>query len=180
MPDAISRLKIICYPDPRLRVRCKPVEKVDADLRRVAERMIELMHEARGVGLAAPQIGLSARLFVCQVAEESHPRVFFNPLLTPEAESETADEGCLSIPEVTVAMRRARRCTISGLDQHGRPVRAAAEGLLARVWQHECDHLDGRLIIDRMNESEKIANRRVLKQLERDFKASSKPRRKRG
>lgn len=171
-----AKLRIILYPDPRLRVRCRPVEQFDGQLAAVAARMIELMHAAEGVGLAAPQVGLPWRLFVCQPDKDHPPSVFVNPLLEHSAETITSPEGCLSIPEVTVEMIRAARCELTARDLNGREVRASCDGLAARVWQHETDHLNGRLIIDRMSEAEKIANRKKLRELEQKFERSAKRR----
>src|SRR5207302_3952081 len=109
----VQKLRIIKYPDPRLRQRCGPVERVNEQTVQLAERMIELMHEAKGVGLAAPQVGVALRLFVCQPADEAVPRVFVNPVLRMGEEETESEEGCLSIPEVSVNIRRATRCEMS-------------------------------------------------------------------
>lgn len=164
-------LRIIKYPDPRLRATCKPVATFDASLPALAKRMLELMHDCKGVGLAAPQVGLPLRLFVCNpTGEPSDDRVFVNPRLEDLQGLVEAEEGCLSIPEVTVDVRRAESCTINAHDLEGHPIEARGTELVARCWQHECDHLDGRLIIDQMSETDKIANRRVLKTLEAEYK----------
>src|SRR5262249_38458796 len=99
---------------------------------------------------------------------------FVNPVLKLSDEDAEAEEGCLSIPDVGVMVRRAIRCEISALDRAGKAVTLGGEGLTARVWQHETDHLDGRLITDRMTETEKIANRKLLKELEREFEKGRK------
>jgi len=164
-------LEIVEYPDPRLRKPCAPVERFDADLASLAERMIQMMHAAEGVGLAAPQVGVNLRLFVCNTTgKEGENRVFVNPRLSELTGAATKDEGCLSIPEVTVAVRRATACTIDALDVTGKPFRLSGADLAARCWQHECDHLDGRLIVDRMSEGDQIANRKKLKELEAKFR----------
>jgi len=166
-----EQLKIINYPDPRLKKASKPVEKIDDAIRKLAVRMFELMREHKGVGLAAPQVGENIRLFVMNPTdEEGGARVYVNPVLTEPVGAATDDEGCLSIPGVTVAVRRAEKCAISGVDVQGRPVSASGGGLIARCWQHEVDHLDGRLIIDKMSEGDVIANRKKLRELETKFK----------
>ena len=172
--SSAKRLSLIYYPDPRLRRRCRPVARFDASLAAAAERMIELMREHHGVGLAAPQVGLDVRLFVCQPTEDAAPAAYVNPVLTLGYEMAAGEEGCLSLPEVTVSVLRATTCSLSACDVSGKPVRIETRGLLARVWQHECDHLDGRLIIERMTEAERIANRRYLKELERKYRPARK------
>ena len=166
-----ATLKIIKYPDPRLRKVCEPVTRFDDSLRALALRMLDLMHEAKGVGLAAPQVGMLVRLFVCQaIAESEDHMILVNPELEDLQGQAAGEEGCLSIPDVTVEIRRAESCTILAQDLNGEPIRATDVDLVARCWQHECDHLNGRLITDRMAEAEKIANRRALKALEAEFK----------
>ena len=166
-----TTLKIIKYPDPRLRKVCKPVTHFDDSLRTLALRMLELMHEAKGVGLAAPQVGVLVRMFVCQpIVESEDHMILLNPELTDLQGQVAGEEGCLSIPDVTVEIRRAESCTLLAQDLNGEPIRATGVDLVARCWQHECDHLNGRLITDRMAEAEKIANRRALKTLEAEFK----------
>lgn len=161
------KLSIITYPDPRLKKVCKPVETFDEKLAQIAMQMLDLMHQAKGVGLAAPQVGLGIRLFVWNTSgnrEDDH--VCVNPVLSDLEGDVEAEEGCLSLPDVNVNVRRAQACSLRGVDLQGKPMQLSAMDLLARCWQHEVDHLDGRLIIDRMSEADKIANRRVLKQLE--------------
>lgn len=168
----IAALQIIKYPDPRLRKVCQPVEAFDESLRRLAERMLELMHAHKGIGLAAPQVGLLLRMFVCNVTEEARDdMVFVNPEVFDLEGQATGEEGCLSIPDVTINVRRAVRCTIAAKTPAGQPIEKTGADLLARCWQHECDHLDGRLITDRMSEADRIANRRILKQLESEYRS---------
>jgi len=166
-----ATLKIIKYPDPRLRQVCEPVTRFDDSLRALALRMLDLMHEAKGVGLAAPQVGVLIRMFVCHaIADSEKQMILINPELADLQGQVAGDEGCLSIPDVTVEVRRAESCTILAKDLNGDPIRATGTDLIARCWQHECDHLDGRLITDRMSDADKIANRRALKTLESEFK----------
>lgn len=174
MAIALEKLRIISYPDPRLRQRCKPVERFDAELARLAQRMIELMQEAKGVGLAAPQVGVLTRLFVCKPVEEAAARAFVNPVLTLGEEEQESEEGCLSIADVTVNVRRATQAQMAAFDLEGRPIKLTGDGFVSRIWQHEADHLDGRLIIERMTEAEKIKNRKLLKELEREYEQAQK------
>ncbi len=170
-----EKLKIICYPDPRLRKHCEPVAAFDASLAAMARRMLELMRSADGVGLAAPQVGVLVRLFVCNVTgDPKDDMIFVNPQLADLDGAAMGEEGCLSIPDVTVSVRRAARCRMMAHSLEGDAFAMEGVDLAARVWQHETDHLEGRLIVDRMSEADKIANRRVLKKLEQDYKGRAR------
>ncbi|HSP72775.1 MAG TPA: peptide deformylase [Gaiellaceae bacterium] len=147
------------YPDAALRLPAREVEQVDDDVRRLAERMISLMHDAHGVGLAATQVGVLRRLFVFHTHDDAEARAVVNPQLVElSKEQQTDDEGCLSLQGVLVPVERSVRVTVRGLDLDGKDVSYELEGLPARVAQHESDHLDGVLIIDRTDrESRKQA-----------------------
>jgi peptide deformylase len=137
------------YGDPALRMTAREVDTFDEDLARLAERMIALMHDASGVGLAATQIGVLQRLFVVEPADEE-PRALVNPrIVERSAETEVDDEGCLSLQGALVPVERNVRVAVEALDLHGAPLRLEFSDLGARVVQHELDHLDGTLIIDR-------------------------------
>jgi peptide deformylase len=143
---ALARIRQ--YGDPALRMEAREVDAVDDDLRRLAERMTALMHEAQGVGLAATQVGVLRRLFV--FVDEGEDRVVVNPVITTRSgEVELDEEGCLSLREVLVPVERAAAVTIEGLDANGEPLRLELELPSSRIVQHELDHLDGVLIIDR-------------------------------
>jgi len=146
------------YPDPALRLAAHEVE-VDDDVRRLAERMVSLMHDAHGVGLAATQVGVLRRLFVFQTAADDEPHVVVNPRIAESSdERATDDEGCLSLQGVLVPVERAVAVTLAGIDLDEKEVRLELQGLAARVAQHEADHLDGVLILDRTDpESRKTA-----------------------
>jgi peptide deformylase len=143
------------YPDPVLRMKAREVEAFDDELVRLVQRMGRLMHDAFGVGLAATQVGILRRVFVFQRQpedEEAEPETLavVNPVITARAdETEVDDEGCLSLQGVHVPVERATAVTLEGADEHGQPVRYELEELSARVVQHELDHLDGTLILDR-------------------------------
>ena len=138
------------YPDAVLRMRAHEVERFDEPLARLAERMTELMHDARGVGLAATQVGVLQRLFVFQADEEDEVRAVVNPQITARSEeTESGDEGCLSLQGVLVPVERSVTVTLEGQDLEGKPLRLELEELPARVVQHELDHLDGTLMIER-------------------------------
>ena len=169
----IDKLQIVHYPAPVLKKPCAPIETYGPEVRALAERMLHLMREANGVGLAAPQVGVSWRLFVCNgTGEPEDDLVCVNPQVTELTGGDEMDEGCLSIPGVLVNMRRATFAVMTAFDLDGTPYAVEAEGLMARIWQHENDHLNGRLIIDMMSPTDEIANRRALKQLESEYKPS--------
>lgn len=137
------------YPDPVLRMEARPVEEFDDDLRRLVVRMRELMKDANGVGLAATQVGVLRRVFVF-VPGEDEVAVLVNPqLVTRSDEVDTDDEGCLSMQGITVPVERAVSVRIEGRDETGKDVGYHLEGMAARIAQHEYDHLDGTLILDR-------------------------------
>ncbi len=162
-----SQLRIIHYPAAVLKHRARPLPDVTDEVRAVARKMLELMHEAPGVGLAAPQVGLNWRLFVaCPTGDPKDDRVFINPVLSrPSRDLEEYEEGCLSLPDIRGQIRRPKGIAITALDLQGEEITLEAEDLAARVWQHETDHLDGVLIIDRMNELDRMANKKRLKEL---------------
>jgi peptide deformylase len=140
------------YPDPVLRMKAKEVEELDESVTDLVERMSRLMDEARGVGLAAPQVGVLRRVLVYRTAEEDPVTALVNPRVVSSGEEvEAADEGCLSLgaASVVVEVERPLVVTIEALSPSGEEIRIEAEGLQARVIQHELDHLDGLLIIDR-------------------------------
>ena len=131
-----------------LRKRARPVGRVTAELLRLADAMITAMRDANGVGLAAPQVGVSKRLFVAEVEERVH--VIVDPEIVKMDGEEADTEGCLSIPGIIGEVPRATRITVKGRNRRGRGITVEAEGLLARVFQHEIDHLDGVLFLDRV------------------------------
>jgi len=159
---ALSRIRQ--YGDPVLRMKAREVEAFDDDLRRLAERMTELMHEAQGVGLAATQVGVVRRLFV--FTDEGEDRVLVNPVITKRSdEVEGDEEGCLSLRDVLVPVERATAVTIEGRDLGGERVELELGLPQARVVQHELDHLDGVLIIDRTDaESRRAALAKLRRQ----------------
>jgi len=170
IPRNTADLRLVYYPAPILKKRAAPIEHMGAEVAALAARMFEIMREGKGLGLAAPQVGVGVRLFVCNVTGEPQDDVIFvNPRLHDLSGSEEKEEGCLSIPGVNVMMRRPVSAGIDALGVKGRPFTLTGAELLARVWQHEMDHLDGRLIIDNMSTTDEIANRRAVKQLKQDF-----------
>lgn len=164
-------LNILVYPDPCLRKKCQEVTEFGPHLLDLGQAMLELMSRSNGVGLAGPQVGICSRIFVCSPSGEADQgRILVNPQLHDLEGREVSEEGCLSIPEVAVKVSRAQRCRLTARGPLGEPIELVGQELEARIWQHECDHLAGRLILDYMDEAERIANRRALKQLEAGYK----------
>jgi len=164
MPDD---LKIIYYPDPRLKKMSQPVTKFDAGLRELVVQMLRLMREHKGVGLAAPQVGKSLRLFVMNPSGEAgDDQVYVNPVLSEPEGDDEAEEGCLSLPEIHVKVTRNKKMRIAAQDLEGNSFVATGSGFITRVWQHEFDHLNGILLTDRMGPVAKMQNRKKLKELE--------------
>lgn len=160
---------LVTYPDPVLRMRAQPVSLVDDSIRSLAADMLRIMDEEDGVGLAAPQVGESVRVFVtCARAEgQEAEQVYVNPeILAVEGPVEPEEEGCLSLPGIRGAIRRPPLVTIRATALDGRQFTMTSGGLLARCWQHEIDHLDGVLIIDRMSAIDRLASRKSLRRLE--------------
>jgi peptide deformylase len=165
---------IITLPDPKLRLVSRKIERVDDLLRRLIDDMIETMHEAPGVGLAAIQVGEPIRVLVVDVAkkeEPPQPQVFVNPeIVWLSEERATYEEGCLSIPEYYAEVERPASVRARGLDRDGKLREILAEGLLATVLQHEIDHLDGVLFIDHIS---KLKRDRVIKKFQKAAKRAA-------
>ncbi len=147
-------LPIIKYPDPRLSEPCLPVEEFDEDLRVLAQEMVETMHSAPGIGLAAAQVGRSKRLTVIDLSVDTEPDallVLVNPRVIESHGEVREEEGCLSFPDVMLVVPRPERVVVEAQDLRGEPFRVGGEELLARCLHHEIDHLDGVLFIDRVS-----------------------------
>ncbi len=153
------------YPDPVLRLQARKVEDFDGDLEQLVGRMMRLMVDARGVGLAANQVGVLRRVFVLQADEDEDPRALVNPTIVERSdEQDSDDEGCLSLQGVVVPVERSLRIRLEASDEKGEPVELELEGLAARVAQHEVDHLDGVLIVDRTTSEGRREALSVLRQ----------------
>jgi len=145
---------ILRYPDPVLKEVARPVAVVDDEIRRLVDDMAETMYAAPGVGLAANQVGVLLRVFVIDIAGEDEPsdlHVFINPEILEATGTQTWEEGCLSFPGVTEEIRRAERVRVRALDREGKPFELEAEELLAVAIQHENDHLNGVVMLDKLN-----------------------------
>ena len=165
-----EELKIILYPDPRLKKMSQPVTDFDERLRLLVGRMFELMREAKGVGLAAPQVGENIRLFVMNATQQpGDDRVYVNPVLSDLEGEEEQEEGCLSLPGIHVNVVRGKQVRMQAQDLEGRPIEGMATGFPARVWQHEFDHLNGTLLTDRMGPVARMTHRKVLNELKEQY-----------
>jgi peptide deformylase len=158
---------ILHYPDPRLREKAAPVAVVTPEIQKLIDDMAETMYAAPGVGLAATQIGEPQRIFLVDIAAEDEPsnlHVFINPEIVKKEGEQCGPEGCLSFPGVTEEIKRATKVTVRAQGRDGKPFELEAEGLLAVAIQHENDHLDGVLMIDRMGMLKKrIVQRKMQK-----------------
>ncbi len=147
----MALLTILHDPDPRLRIKAKPVASFDAKLKRLVEDLFETMYDAPGVGLAATQVAVPLRVAVMDCgSDETGPQklVMVNPQILEPADRQEMEEGCLSVPDYKDKVPRFNRLRLKALDEHGKPYELEAEGLLAQAIQHEIDHLDGKLYID--------------------------------
>ncbi len=177
----MSKLDIITLPDRKLRMKSDPVERVDDDLRKFMDSMLETMYEAPGIGLAAIQVGVPRRFLTIDVAtresEEEEPKrdplFLINPkILWRSDEFAAAEEGCLSIPEYFAEVERPARVRVAYLDRDGKAQEMEGDGMLAVVLQHEIDHLDGKLFIDYLS---KLKRDMVIKKFTKQAKIAGKP-----
>jgi len=169
----IERLKIYTFPSPVLKKKVQPVVNIDGKLQQIIEAMAQTMYQAKGLGLAAPQVGIDARFFIYDVREKDAPNqlsVLINPRIV-EAEGEiiSSNEGCLSVPDYRSDVKRFERILVEGVDRNGAPLRFELEGFPAIVMQHEIDHLEGILFIDRISALKRnLYKNRILKKLKRE------------
>lgn len=162
-------LRIRTYGDPCLRKKSKAVKEVGPSERFLINAMIETMQLYKGIGLAAPQVGLNEQIFVADVGDG--PFVVINPRILKKSGSDVMEEGCLSIPDVLIKVKRAGAIIVSYIDENNRPVERKCEGLLAKVIQHETDHLNGKLIIDHAALAEKLKYKKKLQELQKFHKS---------
>ncbi|GAG27139.1 unnamed protein product, partial [marine sediment metagenome] len=156
--------------DPRLKIAGQRIELFDERLKALANRMIEIMQQANGVGLAATQLGLDLQLFVARSpGQMDQPRVYVNAELFELGGTVSSEEGCLSVPGITTKIRRTSKVGIRAQDINGKKFEQEADKLLGRVWQHEFDHCSGLVIIDRMSRLQRISHRRAIRQLEEAY-----------
>ena len=162
----ISKCRITHYPSSVLAERAKPVEKIDDDIRQLVEKMTDIMLDNKGVGLAAPQAGVSLRLFIISLdGTRENVKVYINPTVTPDGQLGDTEEGCLSVPGIYTKIKRYKKCKVTATNLGGNEFAEEAEGLYARALQHENDHIEGVTIVNRMGRVAQIAHRRQLKKL---------------
>ena len=162
----MAKLKILEFPDPRLRTKATPVEVIDDDLRKLIADMFETMYDAPGIGLAATQVDVHKRMLVTDISpDKSEPHTLINPEIIEKDGVTVTDEGCLSVPGYYDSVERAEQIRVRFLDRDGNEVEMEARGLLAVCIQHEIDHLDGKLFVDYLSEAKR---QRVRKKLEKD------------
>ena len=168
--EIMAKLKILEFPDPRLRTKAAPVEVVDDALRALIDDMFETMYEAPGIGLAATQVDVHKRFLVADVtADKAEPHVLINPEILEKDGVIVSDEGCLSVPGF-YEVERAEHIQVRFLDRHGDSLEMEAEGLLAVCIQHEIDHLDGKLFVDYLSEAKR---QRIRKKLQKERRLQS-------
>jgi len=162
----MAKLRILEFPDPRLRKKAAPIEVVDDPLRQLIDDMFETMYEAPGIGLAATQVDVHRRLLVADVSQEKdEPHVLINAEILEKDGSEVTEEGCLSVPGYYEEVERAEHVKVRYLDRDGNEQESEFEGLLAVCVQHEMDHLEGKLFVDYLSEAKR---QRIRKRLEKD------------
>ena len=175
-------MELVYYPDPRLRDVSKKIASVDQEVLDAIPQMFEIMYKARGIGLAGPQAGLGRRIIVANLSGDpkhtEHEQVFINPEIVDRAGKLQEEEGCLSLPGMGAQINRAEKCLVRYKDAKGKTVEREVEMLESRLFQHEIDHLDGILIIDKMTPADRKQWAPLIKELEEDFKANRKPARR--
>jgi peptide deformylase len=165
----MALLHILTYPDPRLRQRASPVAAVDAQLRQLVDDMAQTLYAAKGIGLAATQVGVAQRVVVIDLSPgQDQLQVLINPRVVARDGSQECEEGCLSVPEVYDTVERAERVTVSYLDINGDARQMDADGLLAVCVQHEIDHLDGKLFVDYLSRLKQDRLRKKADKRQRD------------
>jgi peptide deformylase len=171
-PAAIGRLELVEYPHPALARKAKPLARIDDDVRHAVAQMFDIMYEAQGVGLAANQVALPYRLFIVNVTGQrgaGEELVFLNPALSRPRGTAVQEEGCLSLPGLRMDVRRPERVVLDAWSLDGQPIHLDLDGFLARVVQHEFDHLEGRLFTDRLPEAAALEARRALASMHEVF-----------
>ena len=161
----MALLPILEYPDPRLRIKAVSVARVDDDIRRLIDDMLETMYAAPGVGLAAPQVNVHKRIVVIDVSENRDaPCALINPTIQVLGGAQTSEEGCLSVPGYYELVTRSQSVTVRAISRDGNPFELTAEGMFAVCIQHECDHLEGKLFVDYLSG---LKRQRIRKKLQK-------------
>lgn len=163
-------LEIVTYPAPLLRDVAESIDQIDDDLRTVIDEMIDTMYQGDGVGLAAPQVGLSKKIIVIDDRQGEGPQAFINPEIVYKSdEQEKMEEGCLSLPGIQVDVWRSTHVRVQAMNLHGEKIEVEADGYFARILQHEIDHLNGVLLIDHASSIQRKLMKSKLRRLEKSF-----------
>lgn len=163
--------EILTFPDPRLREKSKPVAEVTDKIRSIMDEMLEVMYEAPGIGLAAPQVNIHKRIVVMDLSEEKDSPLFFiNPEIITSSGTEEMEEGCLSVPDYTAIIERPSEVTVKALNRNGDEFELKCDDLLAVCIQHEIDHLDGKLFVDYLSPLKRQMVRKKLEKLKKSQK----------
>lgn len=167
----MALLEVLHFPDPRLRLKAKPVAQIDASIQRIVNDMLDTMYEAPGIGLAATQVNIQKQIVVIDVSEErNQPLCLINPTIIAQEGSYRMDEGCLSVPSIYDEVERAQKVTVQAFNQAGEAYTLTAEDLLAVCIQHEMDHLEGKLFVDYLSP---LKRERIRKKLEKQQRKAS-------
>ncbi|MHC4060852.1 MAG: peptide deformylase [Planctomycetota bacterium] len=168
----VQKCRMTHYPAQILAMRAEPVSEIDENVHKLVEKMTDVMLKNKGVGLAAPQVGVPLRIFIISLdGSRDSVRVYINPTVTPTSDHlQPTDEGCLSVPGIYTKIRRYKKCAVTATDLDGKEFAEEAEGLYARALQHEYDHIEGLTIVNRMGQTAKIAHRKQLRKLREDFR----------
>ena len=162
----IDKCKITHYPAKVLASRALPVEKIDEDIKKLVDKMIDIMVELKGVGLAAPQAGVNLRLFIISLdGTRENVRVYINPTVVVDGDAENMEEGCLSVPGINTKIKRYTKATVTATDLDGKKFTEEADELYAHALQHEYDHIEGITIVSKMTRTAKIIHRKKIKEL---------------
>lgn len=165
----MSLLPLLHFPDPRLRLKAKPVTDFDQNLQTLIDDMFETMYEGNGIGLAANQINVQQRIIVLDISDDSsQPQCFINPEIKYKEGTEESTEGCLSVPNIYETVKRAERIQIEAYDRHGKLIQLETDGLLAICLQHETDHLDGKLFVDYLSPLKRKFIQKKIEKLRRE------------
>jgi peptide deformylase len=169
----VDKCHITRYPAKVLKGGVKRIETINDEIKALADKMKDIMVQQKGVGLAGPQVGVALAIFIVSPdGTRESAKVYINPEIIPAGETESCEEGCLSLPGVWVKVKRHVKCVVRATDLDGKEFIEEGEGLVARAFQHETDHLEGRLIVDRIGTAAKIAVRGRLKELKEDYEQS--------
>ncbi len=165
----MALLKILEFPDPKLRTKAKPVEQVDDGIRQIVADMLETMYQAPGIGLAATQVNIHLQILVIDISKEKNtPLCLINPIILKQDGKQQAEEGCLSVPDIYENIERAESITVQALNQQGESFNLTTDGLLAVCIQHEMDHLKGKLFVDYLSSIKRERIRKKLNKLKKE------------